>query len=545
MMQVSGPYVLPQASQLYRCNRDAVCNVPHLNGTQPLFSQLAIASGECGTTPPAGAPNQGLSEYSPDGASYTWGNEAIKVMPGEYRLCWCPTVGFCTRASDFTSFAAMLQVKGVLRSNGLYICALGMPCVVDSIAGQNLDSTDRIMVMTSCSTGVQAAGFQENGGISVNTSGDGSTFTLPVPTEFGVYRLCWCAGEFGCNSASLFATEVGQMKVGGPHHNAMYVCYEWEPCAITITGVALEDGDRLKVIPNEDVCTSTIDLVAGFPQDGFSDGATGEGVTFSWGDSLMRTVPGIYKLCWCSNATTPNGCDAPDALYTVPAGSIRIGTSAEWQYLQRPPDPEDRGSQEDYLPYFLAIPLPFMFCMAIVGGRALMRSKRFKPIENFSLFPKKKLTEHERGQEKDLALFEISTVQNTRVTAVSQRTSTNFHLSKRDAINIPNFHLANFDVEQPDDRMSSFGLPGTVVQSATRQAGAQRSVSPAMESRESPRRARKHQKVPEPPQPPGMDVVDAHRLAGAESRARPLRDARQAAAWSHPSQPSLPPEHMM
>jgi len=103
----------------------------------------------------------------------------------------------------------------------------------------------------------------------------------------------------------------------------------------------------------------------------------------------------------------------------VPAGSIRVGTSAEWQYLQRPPDPEPRGSQETWLPYLLAVPLPFLFCLAIVGGRAASR-RRLTPIDPVAFFTKRRQMEHELGQAKDMDMYKINQVLGTRVVALAQ-----------------------------------------------------------------------------------------------------------------------------
>lgn len=53
---------------------------------------------------------------------------------------------------------------------------------------------------------------------------------------------------------------------------------------------------------------------SGFPNGGVSFPATGEGRSFTWGDGLVRTPPGVYMLCWC-HAPYNNGSQRCTSLW--------------------------------------------------------------------------------------------------------------------------------------------------------------------------------------------------------------------------------------
>lgn len=118
-------------------------------------------------------------------------------------------------------------------------------------------------------------------------------------------------------------------------------------------------------------------------------------------------------MCWCSNQTQPGGC-TENGPFNVPGGVIRIGNSKEFQYVTRPEDPPDRENDQN-LSYLLAIPLPLLFCGAIIIGVRKLQSTKLQadpeapPVRVFE--PPAVLT---RSQKREKHSTEVKEVLETR-----------------------------------------------------------------------------------------------------------------------------------
>uniref|UniRef100_A0A7S4SY96 Uncharacterized protein n=1 Tax=Alexandrium monilatum TaxID=311494 RepID=A0A7S4SY96_9DINO len=453
ILRLEGPAVLPLVSQFFICIRGKTCKIENFRGRMPFNSQFFIAEGECGGPVLAGAPNEGITLPSLDATTYSWGSDRITAQPGKYRLCWCTTVGFCTRPEHFEAFAAVLQVKGLLKSMYVY-CTLGLPCEINGIQGEGLQNGDEVRVLTVCGSGKTPDGFEDNG--KAVAYDQGTRLVIPLTRKVGRYSLCWCpAGDPAgnvrmlCSRPEDYQISLGMIEVGGPEQSSLYICYEWQPCAITFrTGTALSNGDRVLVAPpGTDCVTQGAEPVgpvvtsygsgpplghpAGrrrrfphatpeyfpFPQGGVSSPATGGGYNYSWGPDLVRVPVGIYTLCWCYSARTAGGCTTSGP-FLVSAGSLRIAPYVEFKYKTRPPDPPARALDSWYA-VGLALPLPFIVFLVMTSGIGRMSGFQEKNDHKVLLL----------GQRKSLALIaqakakhkhQVKEVMGTRIRADSQ-----------------------------------------------------------------------------------------------------------------------------
>jgi len=371
-LKVVGPSVLPTQSQVFRCVRRRACEITDFEGTMPDGSKLLISESACSSAEvPTGSPNEGQSLPSDDGTTFSWGSkEGTFQNPGFYRLCWCASVVDCYSAEDYTAYAGLLQVKAPTAKLEKHWCALGQACNITGLVGMGLHNGDSIAALAVCGYGEFSSKFTRNG-VSTATFGVGHGFTMPPATEHGVFRICWCAGETLCYSATDFDTDVGALEVGGPDASAVYVCYEWQPCSITVKGSLLHVGDMIRVVPSGADCATTAlstsgpELIDGFPHYGVAYAST-DGYEYSFGEELVRTDPGLYDLCYCSYEYSPDTCQSASDFYT-PGGTIRIATSAEYQYATRVEDPSERSFDPLY-GIILAIVLPCIFALAAVVG---------------------------------------------------------------------------------------------------------------------------------------------------------------------------------
>ena len=369
-LEVTGPGVLPFAAQMFTCIRQRQCELTGLVGTQPPSSKLLVATHFCGEKPLLGMPRKGQSLPSVDGSHYAWGPDRVLSNPGRYSLCWCAAVTSCDAYQDFESYAAVLQVKAPLVSPLTFFCPLSQICNLTGISGEGLNNGDQVMVLTKCGEAVTDPETFPNGAGSLATFDDGGSFTIPAGERAGTFQICWCAAEQLCLNSVDYSVTLGRLNIGGPDDSVTYRCFEWEPCSIEdLEGYSLADGDRLIVVPDGTDCFTSGGSPrpqTGFPNGAVSLPATSSGKRFSWGPGLVRTVPGIYAMCWC-HAPYNNGTCTEEGPFTIPGGVLRVGDSKEFQYVTRPEDNPPRQG-DDAIALLLAIPLPLLFFGAICFG---------------------------------------------------------------------------------------------------------------------------------------------------------------------------------
>jgi len=370
-IRITGPAVLPGSSQVFQCVRRRGCEIKDFEGTMPEGSRLLIAKADCGGAAYPGAPNRGQSFPSADGHSFSWGPSATTLAPGLYKLCWCANIVVCSEPKHFGAYSGLLRIKAPLSDSPLRYCPLGLECNITGVFGQGLHNGDRIAALTVCGAGAFTTAF-ENQGISIATYGLGAVYTLPKSLANGKYRICWCPGEHVCIRGDDFDTDLGVLIVGGPHPSAVYLCFEWQPCTIqAMEGNVLRDGDMLRLVPPGTSCPESADsdegpeLVPGFPLSGVALPAFNGGYSYTWGEGIVRAEPGTYTLCYCSFEMS-GGCTNHSDFLT-PAGSLRVGTSQEFQFNTRPEDNPPRSSDRLYA-VVLASFVPVLLAVAMGIG---------------------------------------------------------------------------------------------------------------------------------------------------------------------------------
>jgi hypothetical protein len=265
--------------------------------------------------------------------------------------------------------------------------------MIEDVHGEASGPSDRVMAMSVCGDGLGSDAFEERG-VSQETGPDGLWFRLPKAITAGRFRVCWCAGETLCSAGRDYDHDLGELVVGGPDASAVYLCYEWEPCTLSgLLGTDLHDGDRLFTISTSMNCSMpnlTTHPLYGWPLGGWASYGYQGGSVFSWGGDKVRVSPGIYSLCWCGIRNAPGGVCNETALFDVPAGQIRIGTSKEFMFATRKKDPEPRSM--DMLYGLLLIgPLALAACsLGFLGWRKV--NTKTNKIEHQAPhpFPKKK-----------------------------------------------------------------------------------------------------------------------------------------------------------
>lgn len=518
-LTVTGSDVLPAAHQVHACVRGRRCDIQRLEGNLASSAELLFSGTLCGSddVAPAGMPNDGYSLPSQDGKFFSWKGEPITCTPGKYRICSCPTRGFCSKPSDYGTFAGILSVTGPLSPLRFWFCGLNTPCNISGVYGEGMVARDNVKVMVACGTGESPSSFA-NGGNDLATYNLGTlnepqlTFELPPSTEGGRFRACYCPADSICVRGEDYFVDLGQVEVGGPDPNLLYTCYEWRPCTLSLGGSVLRDGDRVVAVRGgRGGCEARHAAVEGWPLDGVSlPAGGGEGRTITWGEeavleNFVIAEPGLYELCWCSSRKReeeylflgigdPDGdldddfvvgnesgngsrrlrrrltdgvsaptmspaTEAPTSAPTpaptqgfqcskvgpfgVSAGQLRIAPYREYQYVNRKPDPEERNSDLMYA-YLLAIPLPVLFCLAIVlGWRRLAKYGGAKyggeeEAEAPPLFTKRPAL-NDALREKASTMYAVQQVLETRITVREQLKQTGKFSKSGKKDDIPNF----------------------------------------------------------------------------------------------------------
>ncbi|CAE8584157.1 unnamed protein product [Polarella glacialis] len=151
----------------------------------------------------------------------------------------------------------------------------------------------------------------------------------------------------------------------------------------------------------------------GFPNGGVAAASTNGGRSHDWGKGLIRSFPGMYAICWCSNSSVPGGCTETGP-FNVPGGAIRIGTSEEFQYVTRQEDNKARPGDEN-LQYLIAAPIPFLLCGAIIFGiKKVSQRKSASEPEAPSLRRPAADQTLSVQQQKDKGKYDVSIVMDTR-----------------------------------------------------------------------------------------------------------------------------------
>lgn len=284
----------------------------------------------------------------------------VKAPGKEYRMPDGTTPQACPSVrpdggGKFMAPAGRLVVIGPVFGETVR-CKLGVECVVPDVKGIGLQGSDRLNVLETCgksadappgwSTGADdlgpawsSAGWMTHGpklsnamiasfGVPSLPNGSNVTpvprgvygfpnlgMTVPHPTPgyfswggptwafAGTYVLCWCGADattIGCNSPADFLAPVAYIVVNGPGvlplAGQIHRCVRGRRCEVVKFNGTQPAASKLFIASGE--CGTP--APHGTPNGGQSIKSP-DGTTFRWGDDPIMSVPGVYKLCWCSS----------------------------------------------------------------------------------------------------------------------------------------------------------------------------------------------------------------------------------------------------
>ena len=248
--------------------------------------------------------------------------EILTMSGGNYRLCWCAAGFTCSEASDFAVDVGHFTVVGIVCSEpGCHsdrTCISGQPCNVDGIQGLYLTDLDRVAILDTCGTSLpHLLGHLTSVEISSSVrSVTWNTDYLKVPGGF--YKLCWCAGSFGCSLSEHFRVEAGNLEILGPSPTEQHrTCISGQNCILE--GFSVEGPTLTDAVIVLQTCGTTFSETSLSPLSHVTANlASGSRIDF--GMSFASASGGTYRLCWCSGQFS---CQLPTD-FRVQLGELTI-----------------------------------------------------------------------------------------------------------------------------------------------------------------------------------------------------------------------------
>ena len=247
-----------------------------------------------------------------------WPGSSMNLDGGQYRMCWCygSNTSRCDSAQFFQVDVGSLSIRGprpILRT-----CIVGRACAVTDIDGFALSHLDQLLLLETCGGPMVAEGSVSQ----VLGTEMSAIFTI---ARAGTYRLCWCGAEprnlnaTACTSPFEFLVDAGQMSVLGPNPSQHRTCVSGQRCSLDgLLGTGLSNDDVVLVM---DTCGSP-SVVPLFPRAGLSFEVGRDGAYASWGNDVVTSMGGAYRLCWCTqrrlNTSISNGINASEPDCTLP-----------------------------------------------------------------------------------------------------------------------------------------------------------------------------------------------------------------------------------
>ncbi|CAE8672703.1 unnamed protein product [Polarella glacialis] len=329
--------IRPEVNQTFRCFSGRSCAVAGIRGQglQPMQHYGLVANESCGNAASAvpGFPGMkgGLVGVSEAGStSLTWQPGVLTAFGGVFQLCWCSNLrpGLdCGQAAHFDFQIGLLEVIGPFPGQH-FSCVRGRGCRnLGPLLGHGLSEADGLRLQTSCS--------QEGEAVSLSSAGPRpeNSFTLAGELRFGFgsepaqapassdYVLCWCSGGGGRCPGDFLAT-AGIFMLSGPTGGQQMTCDLGQSCVIRgMQGVGLQDGDKITV---QETCGDSR-FLDGLPGDAIAKTNNGKDFDFYESNPVLKSLPGIFHLCWCQpQGSGENEC-ASGADFAAIAGLFIAG----------------------------------------------------------------------------------------------------------------------------------------------------------------------------------------------------------------------------
>ncbi|CAK9031780.1 unnamed protein product [Durusdinium trenchii] len=176
--------------------------------------------------------------------------------------------------------------------------------------------------------GSQVSGFSYD---PMSSQGSNNfSWTGPISSEVGTYRLCWCGGATGCWSIHHYEVDAGTISVLGPYPDQSVVCVIGRLCEDMgpIQGLGLQSSDLVNV---RSACKAEFAGAMSVPLQVTSRPNS----LIADADDLYLSAFGVawfppdtYALCWCSALGASCSSDYLEALLgTVYVSGPKNGNS--------------------------------------------------------------------------------------------------------------------------------------------------------------------------------------------------------------------------
>jgi len=231
-----------------------------------------------------------LSSDKADGSLERTFNLGIVERVADFHICYCASGSLdldCGTPTEFTAFAGVLKVRGVIRSDYVFTCVraemeeiqmakwfLAVECILE-VEGLDLrPGKDRLLVIPQKGPGCGDAysypkHFDPNPSVlRARTSIDGSS-SVPTgyfaigATKVGSYRVCYCAEDtlglsgiaWQCDSYRGFRHQIGTLSVHGAFAGQLFACGLGEPsCTLEVKGDGLSLQDYIQLTSPTYIC---------------------------------------------------------------------------------------------------------------------------------------------------------------------------------------------------------------------------------------------------------------------------------------------------
>ena len=303
------------------CMSGRVCSLQGLTGSFLSAGDVWMVMDTCGQADfvprfsHAGVPN--VVEAS--GTAISWDSTAPTAAGGQYRLCWCSAGFACVAPDSFVVDVGGLVLLGMSPLTQDRTCSSGQACFLRGLQGLFDSSleTGALMALDTCGLASVIPRFSQAGTFSRAVEHAGVTFLAQVAqtTAGGVYRLCWCSTGGHCDLASAYQVDIGSLAVLGPTPLGQErTCITGQTCKLYgIAGLGMPATDRFAVL---DTCGEA-SLVDRLPGSGIltAQSTPAGDITLSFGQNVITSAAGNYRLCWCSPSGT-NLCSSVESFRT-------------------------------------------------------------------------------------------------------------------------------------------------------------------------------------------------------------------------------------
>ena len=132
------------------CLSGQMCIIDGIQGQHLSDRDLWLPMDTCGVPDQIISPAGRLvTTVSLSGSFVSWGNHALTLASGQYRLCWCSGDAHCSTSSQFSIDVGEFRMIGPSPLQS-HTCVSGQTCVVMDVVGTGWEATDQFLVMETC-----------------------------------------------------------------------------------------------------------------------------------------------------------------------------------------------------------------------------------------------------------------------------------------------------------------------------------------------------------------------------------------------------------